>query len=100
MLGVPIVEHKGDTIGGQLRLLAEKLGHLKWLLQEWGDRKVCCRWDLESLIRILNYAAKVVQSSRTFLRHMLDLLHGVLNHPLSPHPICLNMEFRSDLAWW
>ena len=113
-LGVPIAGHKCegpttcltflgieiDTVAGQLRLPAEKLGRLKVLLQEWGDRKACRRRDLESLIGILNHAAKVVRSGRTFLRRMLDLLHGVPNHPLNPHPIRLNREFRSDLAWW
>ena len=31
---------------------------------------------------------------------MLDLLHAVPMHRLRPHPIRLNREFRSDLAWW
>ena len=46
-----------DTISGQLRLPVEKLGRLKLLLQEWGDKKACHWWDLESLISILNHAA-------------------------------------------
>ena len=113
-LGIPIAEHKRDgpttcltflgievdTIAGQLRLLADKLDRLQSLLLEWGDRKACQRRELESLVGILNRACKVVRSGRTFLRRMLYLLHGVLMHPLRPHPIRLNRAFRSDLAWW
>ena len=113
-LGIPIAEHKRegpttcltflgievDTVSGQLRLPAAKLDRLKSLLQEWGDRKACQRRDLESLIGVLNHACKVVRCGRTFLRRMLDLLHGVPMHPLRPHPIRLNKAFRSDLAWW
>ena len=31
---------------------------------------------------------------------MIDLLYSVPAHPMQPHPIRLNREFRSDLAWW
>ena len=113
-LGIPIAEHKRDgpttcliflgievdTIAGQLRLPADKLDRLQTLLHEWGDRKACQRRELESLVGFLNHACKVVRCGRTFLRRMLDLLHGVPMHPLRPHPIRLNRAFRSDLAWW
>ena len=63
-----------DTTRGLLRLPAEKLGRLRSLLQEWGDRKVCVRRELESLIGILNHACKVIRPGRSFLRRMIDLL--------------------------
>ena len=31
---------------------------------------------------------------------MIDLLHAVPMHPLRPHPIYLNRDFRADIAWW
>ena len=113
-LGVPIAEHKRDgpttcltffgieidTVASQLRLPADKLQHLQSQLRDWGDRKVCQRKELESLIGLLNHACKVVRGGRSFLRRMLDLLHGVPMHPMNPHPIRLNRAFRSDLAWW
>ena len=89
-----------DTMAGQLRLPHEKLQRLQDQLEEWGDKKVCTRRELESLIGTLNHACKVVRSGRSFLRRMLDLLHGVSTHPSRPHPIRLNREFRSDLMWW
>ena len=80
-LGVPMVAHKRegpttrltylgievDTVAGQLRLPSEKLHRLQTLLREWGDRKVCTCWELESLIGTLNHACKVVQCGRSFL---------------------------------
>ena len=73
-LGVPIAEHKRDgpttcltylgievdTVASQLRLPQEKLQRLRTLLVEWGDRKVCERRQLESLIGSLNHACKVI----------------------------------------
>ena len=113
-LGVPVAKHKldgpttcltflgieVDTMVGELRLPADKLHRLQAMLHEWGDRKACGRRQLESLVGLLNHACKVVRSGRSFLRRMLDLLHGVSGHPRYPHPIRLNREFRSDLAWW
>ena len=113
-LGVPVAEHKRegpttcltflgiemDTQVSQLRLPAAKLHRLRLLLEDWGDRKVCSRQELESLLGLLNHACKVVRSGRSFLCRMIDLLHSVAMHPLIPHPIRLNREFRSDLAWW
>jgi hypothetical protein len=113
-LGVPMAAHKRegpttrltylgievDTVAGQLRLPSEKLHRLQTLLREWGDRKVCTRRELESLIGTLNHACKVVRCGRSFLRRMLDLLHGVSPRPPRHHPIRLNREFRSDLMWW
>ena len=113
-LGVPIADHKRegpttcltflgievDTCAGELRLPKDKLLRLRSLLVEWGDRRACERRELESLIGTLNHACKVVRSGRSFLRRMLDLLHGVPMHPTRPHPIRLNRAFRSDLMWW
>ena len=87
-LGVPLASHKCEapatrltflgieinTTRGLLRLPAEKLGRLRSLLQEWGDRKVCVTRELESLIGILNHACKVIRPGRLFLRKMIDLL--------------------------
>ena len=91
-----------DSQTGILRLPADKLQRLTSVLQEWGDRKVCTRRELESLIRLLNHACKVVRPGRTFLRRMIDLLSATgrtgLGH--SHHHIRLNREFRADLAWW
>ena len=108
-LGVPITEHDGPTtcltllgieVDSQLRLPQDELLRLRSLLDDWGDRKVCQRRELESLVGILNHACRVVRSGRTFLRHMLDHLKGVRHHPVCHCPIKLNRSFRSNLTWW
>ncbi len=86
-----------DTLAGELRLPAEKLARLQALLHSWGDKKVCPRKELESLIGLLNHACKVVRPGRSFLRRMLDLLHNTHTTPGSSNMIRLNREFRSDL---
>ena len=91
-----------DTNTGHLRLPAEKPDCLKGILQEWRDRKVCTRQELESLIGSLNHACKVVKPQRSFLSRMLDLLNRSSTSiaPRPYHHIRLNREFRSDLQWW
>ena len=110
-LGIPLAAHKCegpstkitflgiviDTSVGELSLPAEKLNHLRDLLEDWGDRKSCSLKDLESLIGYLNHACKVIRPGRSFLRRMIDLLHRTHN---KYHPIRLNRDFRSDLQWW
>ena len=73
---------------------------MQTLLSEWGDRKVCERRQLESLIGTLNHACKVVRCGRSFLRRMLDLLHRAPAPAVRPYLIRLNRAFRSDLMWW
>ena len=110
-LGVPVAPNKVEGpstslcfLGLELdsttltaRLPADKLARLRQLVADWGDRKVCRKRDLLSLIGVLQHASAVVQFGRCFLRHMIDLsttasqLH---------HHIRLNREFRSDLLWW
>jgi hypothetical protein len=89
-----------NTLACELRLPEEKLLRLRARLEEWGDRKACQRKELESLVGLLNHACKVVRSGQSFLRRMNDLLHGMPDSSRSNHPIRLNREFRSDLAWW
>ena len=112
-LGVQIVTHKQegpttclmflgikvDKVAGELRLLADKLQCLLMLLTKWGDKRACHRRELESLIGLFNHACKVAQCGCSFLRRMLDLLHGTPIHPMRSHPICINTAFRSDLTW-
>ena len=38
---------------------------LQALLRQWGDRKVCSRKDLESLVGMLNHSCKVVRAGKT-----------------------------------
>ena len=113
-LGVPMASHKRDgpttcliflgiqvdTVTRELRLPEEKLHRLRTLLQEWGARKSCQRRQLESLIRLLNHACKVVRPGRSFLRRLLDLLHATGSRPEGNSIIRLNRLCQGDIAWW
>ena len=110
-LGVPIAPEKleGPTtcvtfLGIELdsshlvaRLPADKLARVQHLVAEWGDKKVCTKRELLSLIGILQHAATVVRFGRFFLRRMIDLSTSVRE---MHHHIRLNRAFRADLQWW
>ena len=110
-LGVPIAPEKleGPTtcvtfVGIELdsshlvaRLPADKLARVQHLVAEWGDKKVCTKRELLSLIGILQHAATVVRFGRFFLRRMIDLSTSVRE---MHHHIRLNRAFRADLQWW
>ena len=65
-LGIPLAQHKRDgpttcltflgvevdTEAAELRLPQAKLERLRSLLEDWGDRKVCRRRELESLVGV------------------------------------------------
>ena len=88
-----------DTIAWSMRLPADKLSRIKATLFEWGDKKVCCRRELESLVGLLHHACKVVKPGRSFLRRMINLLSGPFASR-GHHLVRLNRDFRADLSWW
>ena len=86
-----------DTEKMQARLPADKLSRLQRELTSWQAKKSCTRNELEHLIGVLQFACRVVPQGRPFLRRMINLL----SIPRAPHHhIRLNVDFRSDLAWW
>ena len=88
---------KLDTAVQIARLPADKFSALQEALSHWSTRKCCTNRDLQALIGRLHHACMVVWPGRTFLRRMIDLLSCFHN---DSHAICLNMDFRKDLAWW
>jgi hypothetical protein len=86
-----------DTVAGRMTLPADKLTLMRTELDAWTGRRACRRRELESLVGVLQSAAKVIRPGRTFVRRMIDLLKG----PRRPHHfIRLNQQFRVDLYWW
>ena len=110
-LGVPIEESKlegpsscltflgieVDTIALQLRLPQEKLVNLKELLGYNVFRKSITKKDLQKLAGLLQFATKVVQPGRPFLRR-LYAMQEIGSHP--NHFIRLNLPARADIMWW
>ena len=87
-----------DTVAGELRLPDSKLERLKVLLRDWGNKIVCRRKELESLISLLNHACKVVRPGRSFIRHLIDLLHQTGSRPSGDSWIILRDVEREILS--
>ncbi len=86
-----------DTVAGILRLPDEKLADLLEEIQRWIPCRACKRCQLESLVGVLQHAAKVVHPGRSFVCRLINLLKG-RRHPF--HHIRLNRQVRADLYWW
>ena len=88
-----------DTNAMELRLPADKLLRLKDLLRQWRGRQHGVRQKLESLVGMLQHAAKVVRPGRTFIRRLYTLL--TQTHQLKPHFfVRLSRESQADIEWW
>ena len=113
-LGIPVALDKlegpllaitflGITFDSQrleLRLSAERLKDLVDMLNSWAGRTKASREELQSLCGVLNFAAKVVRSGRSFLRRMIIQLHRIPNWAHSDTPYRLSSDFFKDLNWW
>jgi len=64
---------------------------------EWNSKHSCTKRELQSITNLLQHAATVVHPGRTFIRRLYDLLSTTCTQH---HHIRLNLEARSDLAWW
>ena len=80
-----------------MSLLPKKLLELKLLVKSWIGKHRCTKKLLQSLIGKLNWAARVVQGGRTFLRNLINLLPSAKR---SHHRLRLSKAARADLIWW
>ena len=87
-----------DTVAMEMRLPGQKLHRLKHTIQKWVLLRFCKRKQLKSLIGLLHDASIVVQSGRTFIRHLIDALKS-FNHRHGNVFIRLNKQARSDVMW-
>ena len=108
-LGVPIAPDKckgpttmlmylgieADTVQMQLRLPEEKLKRVQATVAEWLGRKAGQQYELESLIGLLQHAARV--EGCRFVRRINVVMTTVKDRDRS---VCLNAEIRSDLYLW
>ena len=86
-----------DTVRMEARLPEDKLQRTRDLLNSFTQRRSVRLVELQSLIRTLQFACKVVVPERTFLQRMINLTRGV---PSRFHHIRLNKEFFKDLTMW
>ena len=81
----------------QVRLPEDKLSHIKHLLSSWLHRKKATKQQILSVIRLLQYACKIVRPGWTFVARMYSTAAKVKK---LTHFCRLNKSFRSDLYWW
>lgn len=68
-----------DTEQMVARLDPERIKDILTALESWASRTQCTARELQTLIGVLSFAAKVVPAGRTFLRRMLATLSGAHN---------------------
>uniref|UniRef100_A0A1X7TD39 Reverse transcriptase domain-containing protein n=1 Tax=Amphimedon queenslandica TaxID=400682 RepID=A0A1X7TD39_AMPQE len=112
-LGLPAAPHKVvgpcttitflgieiDSCRWELRLPEDKQTRLMSILQEWkhDKRQSVTKKQLQSLVGLLNYAARIVRPGRPFTRSLIE----ASKIPQEPdHWVRLNVECRSDISWW
>jgi hypothetical protein len=89
-----------DSLTMTARLDEQRLAEIGVMLREWAGRKTASREQLQSLIGVLSFAAKVVRSSRIFLRRMIDQLKRIPAWANSSTRYPLADTFYLDLQWW
>ena len=89
-----------DSVAMSISLDDEKLTSIHTELAQWNDRKTASREQLQSIIGVLSFAAKVVAPGRTFLRRMIDHMKSlpINTENTTQHP--LSKSFHLDLQWW
>lgn len=115
-LGVPVATEKTlgpatklvflgielDSIHQTLSLPQGKHEEIVRKLKTWSRRKTCSRTELQSLVGLLQFAAKCVPAGRLFTRRLIDRLKLPSERSSNPLPamIVLDEEFFADIRWW
>ena len=81
----------------QLHLPEEKLRRVRATVIEWLRCKAGRQCELESLVGLLQHAAKVVYPGRRFVIRRIIVVMTTLKD--SDRFVCLNAEVCSDLHW-
>ena len=66
-------------------------------LKKWSERRTAKKRDVLSLIGKLMFVSRVVRSSRTFVRRLIDASKKAKH---LHHKIRLSRSFHADIAWW
>ena len=84
-------------VSRQLRLPREKILRLKGMLSSCIQKRSLTKRELQSLVGLLQFAAKVICPGRPFLRRLFAMQQ--IGSSPSYH-ICLNAPARADMLWW
>ena len=86
-----------DMVALQLRLPQEKAQQLQEKLQSCIHARSLTKRDLQSLVRMLQFATKVIRPGRPFPRCLYAMQQI---GKLPSHHIRLNAPARADILWW
>jgi hypothetical protein len=86
-----------DTANMCASVDTNRLAEIRSILSSWDRKKLCNKKELQSLIGILSFAAKVVHPGRIFLRRLIDKLSCFMS---PKHCISISASMRADLDWW
>lgn len=112
-IGVPISEEKThgpatcmtfvgyeiDSQASQVRLPMDKVQKCKDQLHQFLQRRNVALVELQSLIGLLNFACRVIQPGRTFLRRIIQLTKGA-KASKKHHRVRLTREAKADMRMW
>ena len=86
-----------DSERMEMRISEDRLHRIMTELTEWRSRKKATKREILSLLGKLIFISRVVQSSRTFVRRIIELSKKVRH---LHHRVRLNREFQADIEWW
>ena len=86
-----------DSVRQEISLPEDKLARLRMELRTWGVWRSASKRQLQSLIGLLNHAAKVVRPGHPFLRSLIDTMKIPRRQD---QKIRLNLECQGDIVWW
>ena len=85
-----------DTVNRSISIPDNKLQEICQTCNEWSEKRIVTKNELQSLLGLLLYITKCVRPARYFLNRMLQLLRDSHND----QNICLTAEFFKDLRWF
>ena len=85
-----------DTIQRTMAIPADKLQQIMSVCEDWSDKRVCTKNQLQSLLGLLLYVSKCVKPARYFLNRMLQLLRDNFDK----NKIKVTTDFTRDLNWF
>ena len=85
-----------DTIKMTIEISPERLVEIYDILQNWRNRSVATRREVESLIGKLSFVSNCVKAARVFMTRIIDSLATFSVHQNTEIPL----EMHKDIEWW
>ena len=85
-----------DTVNRTISIPDTKLQEICTVCQNWSDKRMVTKNELQSLLGLLLYITKCLKPARYFLNRMLQLLRDNTDNS----HICLTSDFFKDLKWF